>query len=545
MSEKRIKTKEQKRLIIYDIIFFVFLNIYTYIFHSKTIIDFVKECISYNQSGNLVITFCYTMCGILNFLMSGIILIIVYLAFRLTKMKSIKQNTTYTQTYGIDYYRDKLPILTATEISLITDLNIENKKDIAASLLNIYQKGIISFENNKIIEYKEKEQSLNQSEKKLLEILTSDKLDEHEVKEWRKICIDEAINEGYIQKTRKDRYSYLNKINKILKNVFKIWGITFIILLIFIMIKMIPSFSNEYISQFNELKSSTSNNENIENTINASTADEINQFSNKTDEDLNELMKNPIFFTILVIHTLSIPTMIYGIIYRKSKMVVVKANESLQNNYERTEKGNEIVEKIAGLKRFISEFSQLSQREKEEIVLWEDFLTYAVLLEENEKIIKDIFSYKNLNISILDYCNCNCISSNVKNILESLTASQLFDDTYYINRIAHIFYKILTEDVTKIKIEEYYYLWYHFNKLNQNEKDILKSDIENIIYENNNNDIMNTYNEKYAEIKNNTKLRNKWQKYIEELSKTNSSMNSYTYEDLYRAINYIANLVEK
>lgn len=541
MSEKRIKTKEQKRLIIYDIIFFVFLNIYTYIFHSKTIIDFIIECISYNQSGNLLITLGYTIFGVFNFLTSGIILIIVYLAFRLTKMKAIKKNTTYRQIYGIEYYRDKLPTLTATEISLITDLNIENKKDISASLLSMYQKGIISFENNKIIENKEKVQSLNQSEKKLLEMLTSDKLDENEVKEWKKTCIDEAINEGYIQKARKDRYSYLNKINKILKNVFKIWGITFIVLLIIVMINMIPSFTNMYISQFKELKSNTSINENTENTVNARTSAEINKISNSTIEDLHKLMENPIFFTISVIHALSIPTLIYGIIYRKSKMVVVKANESLQNNYERTEKGNEIVEKIAGLKRFISEFSQLSQREKEEIVLWEDFLTYAVLLEENEKIIKDIFSYKNLNISILDYCNC--ISGNVKNILESLTASQLFDDTYYINRIAHIFYKILTEDVTKIKIEEYYYLWYHFNKLNQNEKDILKSDIENIIYENNNNDIMNNYNEKYAEIKNNTKLRDMWQKHMEELSEIHSSMN--TYEDLYRAINYIANLVEK
>ena len=44
MSEKRIKTKEEKKLIIYDIIFFVCLNIFTYIFHSKTIIDFVKVC---------------------------------------------------------------------------------------------------------------------------------------------------------------------------------------------------------------------------------------------------------------------------------------------------------------------------------------------------------------------------------------------------------------------------------------------------------------------------------------------------------------------
>lgn len=229
MSEKRIRTKEQKKLILYDISFFIFLNIFTYLVYKKTIIGFIKEWMSYNQTGNILSILYYLIMGILDFATSTIILIIIYLAFRFTKKKSIKQNTTYTQTYGIEYYRDKLPMLTATEISLITDLNIENKKDISASLLNLYQKNIISFESNKIIVNENNIQSLRQSDKNLIEMVTSGKIEDQKVKEWKNICINEAIQDGYIQKTKRDRYSYLKKINKVLKTSFKVWGITFII----------------------------------------------------------------------------------------------------------------------------------------------------------------------------------------------------------------------------------------------------------------------------------------------------------------------------
>ena len=537
MSEKRIRTKEQKKLILYDISFFIFLNIFTYLVYKKTIIGFIKEWMSYNQTGNILSILYYLIMGILDFATSTIILIIIYLAFRFTKKKSIKQNTTYTQTYGIEYYRDKLPMLTATEISLITDLNIENKKDISASLLNLYQKNIISFESNKIIVNENNIQSLRQSDKNLIEMVTSGKIEDQKVREWKNICINEAIQDGYIQKTKRDRYSYLKKINKVLKTSFKVWGITFIILMIFTTISFLGNFPNT-ITELYEEQSNISYSESTENNINENTLEEKGDI---TDEQVEELMKNPIYLVILIMHTLSIPVMFYAIIYRKSKMVVVKADESLQNNYERTKNGNELAEKIAGLKKYINEFSMLSQREKEEIVLWEDFLIYAVLLEENEKIIKDIFSYKNINIGILDYMNN--ISSNVKNILSSLTASQLFDDNYDVNRVANIFYRILTENLLEIKIEEYYYLWFYFRKYNQERKNILKNDIENLLYDNNNADIMKNFDERYEEIKANVKLKNKWQKYIGKFKEKYPNMMEITYEDLYRSINYIAKLI--
>lgn len=537
MSKKRIKTKEQKKLIIYDIAFFIFLNIFTYLVYKKTIIGFINECMSHNQEGNFL-SACYCFIyGIFSFIAATIIFIIIYLAFRITKKKSIEKNTTYEQTYGIEYYRDKLPSLTATEISLITDLNIENKKDISASLLNLYQKNIIIFENKKIFANETNLQNLRQSDKKLLEMITSQQIDEQNVKEWKNICIQEAMQEGYIQNARKGRYSYLKDINKVLKNSFKVWGITFITLLIMTMISEFQEMPNMF-TEYIENQSNISYSESTKNNINENTLQEQNE---NIDKLVERLMKDPIYLTILVIHSLSIPVMFYAIIYRKSKMVVVKANESLQNNYERTEKGNELAEKIAGLKKYINEFSMLSQREKEEIVLWEDFLIYAVLLEENEKIIKDIFSYMNINIGILDYVNN--ISMNIKNILSSLTASQLLDDNYDVDRVANIFYKILTENLLETKIEEYYYLFYCFMNFNQERKNILKNDIENILYENNNVDIMKNFDKKYEEIKANEKLKNKWQKYIAKLKEKNPNMKEITYEDLYCLINEIAKLV--
>lgn len=58
--------------------------------------------------------------------------------------------------------------------------------------------------------------------------------------------------------------------------------------------------------------------------------------------------------------------------------------------WERTPLGNEMAEKIAGLARFIQEYSDLSQAEKEHVRLWDDYLVYALVLEDNEKVVKEM-----------------------------------------------------------------------------------------------------------------------------------------------------------
>ena len=75
----------------------------------------------------------------------------------------------------------------------------------------------------------------------------------------------------------------------------------------------------------------------------------------------------------------------------------------VDDRYERTKEGNRLAEQIIGIKNYLHDFSNLKEKEKESIVLWEDFLIYAVVLEENELVRKDIYQYKNVNINVIEY----------------------------------------------------------------------------------------------------------------------------------------------
>ena len=64
---------------------------------------------------------------------------------------------------------------------------------------------------------------------------------------------------------------------------------------------------------------------------------------------------------------------------------------------QRTELGDQFTEYIYGMKNFIHDFSMLEDATKDALILWDDFLIYAVVLEENDKIIEEIFMKRDLN----------------------------------------------------------------------------------------------------------------------------------------------------
>lgn len=55
----------------------------------------------------------------------------------------------------------------------------------------------------------------------------------------------------------------------------------------------------------------------------------------------------------------------------------------------RTKKGEEVNEKLEGLKKYLEDFSSLENKSEEELILWEDYLIYSVIFNQNEKIIKE------------------------------------------------------------------------------------------------------------------------------------------------------------
>lgn len=63
--------------------------------------------------------------------------------------------------------------------------------------------------------------------------------------------------------------------------------------------------------------------------------------------------------------------------------------------YKRTALGDLYAEYIYGMKNFIHDYSCLSEAEKDSLVLWDDYLIYAVILEENRKIVEEIMQRRN------------------------------------------------------------------------------------------------------------------------------------------------------
>ncbi|MGN1378867.1 MAG: DUF2207 family protein, partial [Bacilli bacterium] len=82
------------------------------------------------------------------------------------------------------------------------------------------------------------------------------------------------------------------------------------------------------------------------------------------------------------------------ILYKKS-FLLVKVYLNKRNKYQRTALGEEKTTYIHALQNFIHDFSNLKDADKKEIVLWNDFLVYAIILEENNKIVDDIIKLLN------------------------------------------------------------------------------------------------------------------------------------------------------
>lgn len=69
------------------------------------------------------------------------------------------------------------------------------------------------------------------------------------------------------------------------------------------------------------------------------------------------------------------------------------------NMFIRTQKGVEIQNKLAGLKNYIKDYSDLENRNIDEVILWEEYLIYAIIFNLKGKLDKDATELYNKLIS--------------------------------------------------------------------------------------------------------------------------------------------------
>lgn len=398
VKTKRIKSKKEKNLIKLDMLVILICFIITRI---NIKVPFLETIIGYFKvySGNFMACLNILLAILWMFILAAIskcfIIIAIYLAYRVSRMKIIRENSKYEVIDNIDYYRERFNNITPTEISLITDLEIETKKDIVATILDMYQKGIVDFSEENIIITNE-EQALRESEKALIKIIKNSTFNKEETEKWKQICINEAKEDNYI-KDKMDKEKKLNFTkNNILINVS---AIAFIVSIVLGIIFIFSPTGEKLYSRLDDFDIKYGGQELSEL--------EIIQNNPEAQDLYIEIISES--GPLMILSTIGIGSLLILIgtpIYRRTRRKIYNKHKE-ENRYERTAESKILIEQIAGMKNYIHDFSLLSEKEKEAIILWKDFLVYAVLLEENETIIKDIYKYKNIDQNILN---------NIKNI---------------------------------------------------------------------------------------------------------------------------------
>jgi len=263
------------------------------------------------------------------------------------KAKRVRDDSTFVSVQDLDYYRDNLSGLSPAIASLLIDLDIYGKKDVAATLLGMQKKGVVYFnDKGRIIETAKTKKGLDDGERELLKIIKSGKLSNKDLLQWRRNRFYDALKLGYIKK--KTGISNEPKAKPALLSIlsfacgFVVWG--------------------WFINSFNPgmpLRSA-----------------------------IAVLQVVGVLVVIDILFCMPIYLLTRWAAYNKRFKMVA---------WERTKLGNETAEKIFGLARFIHEFSLLSEAKKEQVALWDDYLVYAIVLEENEQIVKDISRLFKLN----------------------------------------------------------------------------------------------------------------------------------------------------
>lgn len=404
MKIKKIKSKKGKMLVKLDILVLILCLIITSIKLGYPISDIIVKnillLIELKASLHAILMmFILLSLWVFTLLFTKCFwFIIIYLAYRIPRKRAIKKNIQYEVIDNIEYYRETFNNLTPAEISLISDLEIEPKKDISASILNLYQKGNIEFiENNIIVKNKN---SLKSSELALIDMIEQRNFNSHNIENWKQECVKEALNNNYIKikNSQKSKKSFFT-VGRIMLILFVLWICSIVAL--------------------DSDKLSINTDEDKFQTYFSKHSSEISEssFDNLSDLELLNFFKNDPELVEIYIYTLEVytvpmcilfvicvfPVILFGCMcYSIFKRIF---HHSSSQKYERTKSGKILVEQIAGIQKYIHDFSLLSEKNKECINIWEDFLIYAIVLEENETIIKDIFTYKNINFNILNNIN--------------------------------------------------------------------------------------------------------------------------------------------
>lgn len=293
-------------------------------------------------------------------------LIMIYLAIRTAIKNNQRKNVVFETVDNIDYYRDNLGEISPATISILMDLDIENDKDICAMLLYYKSKEIIDLDENKNVVIKNTT-SLKESDLMFLNWLKNK--NPLILQQWKNLVTAEAVKDGYLH--GKNNYKFSKGC---------LLPITMFIILAIIGICLVISIFNG--NNINEIKLEY---------------DAVTEMTS-LGEQLKLIINNPVMLSFIIKILFLILIIVIGNAMPLFSIIYFVTSVFTTKRVKRTKLGNQLTEKIYAMKNFIHDFGNLSEKTKEHLVLWDYFLIYAIVLEENDKIVNEISNYRNINV---------------------------------------------------------------------------------------------------------------------------------------------------
>lgn len=269
--------------------------------------------------------------------------ILLFVAIKVASKKVIKEKLNEDDfKKSKEYFRDVLQGYSMGELSWIDNFQLEFPKDIIAEILQLENKKVIKIgEEGILVDEAYDKTKLNQSQIHILDGIKNGK-----VKQTATIGLEEAITEEAIRDGLIEEKNELKKrqIKRIVKSI--IAFVIMNIILRFVFLKIDGMY--------------------IENT-------------------------GLVIIVIIGLGLGVVLTSFYPIVAIISYITYSIKYKS--NPYFRTEKGKELNRRIEGLKNYLKDYTLLDRQEKEGIVVWEDYLVYSVLFNQNRKIIEKYKRY--------------------------------------------------------------------------------------------------------------------------------------------------------
>lgn len=302
-------------------------------------------------------------------------LMLLWKAISHTAKKAAMQNATFRTDEDFDYYREKLTGIPPTTISLLMDLQIEVKKDVSAMLLKYVKMGAVSIEGGTVHVLNQELSGLCTSDRTLLALLAQGQIQNANLSVWKQQVMAEAVESGNL-KYRGARQNVQSASRSCFTGCLS--G-CLLPILVFLGIGLggMALEKSGWMANLEVFLAAAPQSFGVE---------QINYLFSSPDMVIGIALAALIVLAFLAIFLLPIAAVLRTVLSISNAIKWLK----------RTEAGELLTAQISGMKNFIHDFSNLSEAEKEQLVLWDDFLIYAVVLEENERIIEDIFSMRNL-----------------------------------------------------------------------------------------------------------------------------------------------------